>query len=255
MARLAFLFTLTFLLFTFSHARFITSESQHDVTPEKSESEFDPESAILLPSEKPHFEPPKFLDFKHDDDASGVASVPLTRIRFNPVNRHFPRRPLNPFRHKHNCRFHKRFRLLNPRFHQKRFISYGNDMILSNERSFDPESRGVVRQIEASWGSFDDDGTESKHHVGFMKPDHHDHEHHDEDHDHEHHDEDHDHEHHDEDHDHEKSITTTTTTTIITTAIITMERKKGMRQRSTRAGSWRSSGSILFIFEYTLHVI
>ncbi|TYI69226.1 hypothetical protein E1A91_D08G139800v1 [Gossypium mustelinum] len=201
MARLAFLFTLTFLLFTFSHARFITSESQHDVTPEKSES--DPESAILLPSEKPHFEPPKLLDFKHDDDASGVASVPLTRISFNPVNRHFPRRPLIPFRHKHNCRFHKRFRPLNPRFHQKRFISYGNDMILSNERRFDPESRGVVHQIEASWGSFDDDGTESKHHVGFMKPDHHDHEHHDEDHDHEHHDEDHDQEHHDEDHDHE----------------------------------------------------
>ncbi|KAB2069750.1 hypothetical protein ES319_A08G112500v1 [Gossypium barbadense] len=206
MARLAFLFTLTFLLFTFSQARFITSESQHDVTPEKSVTDFpesDPESAILLPSEKPHFEPPKLLDFKHDDDASGVASVPLTKISFNPVNRHFPRRPLIPFRHKHNCRFHKRFMPLNPRFHQKRFISYGNDMILSDERSFDPESRGVVRQIEARWGSFDDDGTESKHHVGFMKPDHHDHEHHDEDHDHEHHDEDHDHEHHDEE-DHEE---------------------------------------------------
>ncbi|GMI95543.1 hypothetical protein like AT5G41860 [Hibiscus trionum] len=172
MARLAFLFSLI-LLFTVSHARFFTAESEHD---DQTHTDL-PESttAILLPSERPDFKPPKLLDFK-----PGVGSVHFTRIRFHPVNRHFPRRPLFPyFRHKHNCRFHKRSRALNPRFHQKRFVSYGNDMILSDEeRRFEPESRGVVRQIEARWGSFHDDGAESKQHVDFMMShaqDHHQH--------------------------------------------------------------------------------
>ncbi|GMI76413.1 hypothetical protein HRI_001310600 [Hibiscus trionum] len=172
MARLAFLFAVLLLLFTFSHARFITAESDPDVTPDETHTDL-PESTttIFLPSQIPDSDPPKLLEFKHDDASetdSGVGSVPLTKIRFHPVNRRFPGRPLFPFRHKHNCRFHKRF-------HQKRLISYGNDMILSDERSFDPESRGVVPQIEARWGGF------------------HDHHHHEHEHEHKYEDE-HDHE-------------------------------------------------------------
>ncbi|KAK8618061.1 hypothetical protein V6N13_115936 [Hibiscus sabdariffa] len=202
MARLAFLFTVILLLFTLSHARFLTAESDHDVTPDKTLSDL-PESTttILLPSERSDFEPTKLLDFKHGDASetdSGIGSVPLTKIRFHPLIIHFPRRPMFPFRQKHDCRFHKRFRPLNPRFHQKRFISYGNDMILSHERSFDPESRGVVRQIEDRWGSFHDDGPESMQHLDH----HHHHHHHHHEHEHEH-DQDHDHEHGPHHHDHE----------------------------------------------------
>ncbi|XP_039010919.1 histidine-rich glycoprotein-like [Hibiscus syriacus] len=192
MAKLAFLFSI-FLLFTFSHARFLTADETPADLPES-----DPESttSILLPSQS--------HDFNHDDASKTgyrTGSLPLTRIRFQPVNRHFPRRPFFPFRHKHSCRYHKRFRPLNLRFHQKRFISYGNDMILSNYRSFDPESHGVVRQVEARWGSFHDDGSESKQHVDFMSH-HHDHE---DDHHHHHHDHDHDHDlDHEEDHHHHK---------------------------------------------------
>ncbi|XP_039035590.1 uncharacterized protein LOC120172100 [Hibiscus syriacus] len=132
MARLAFLFSL-FLLFTLSHARFLTADETSSDLPE-SNPESTTTTSIFLPSERPDL---------NNDDASGIGSIPLTRIRFLPVNRHFPRRPLFPFRHKHSCRFHKRFRTLNPRFHHKRFISYGNDMILSDDKSFDPESHGV----------------------------------------------------------------------------------------------------------------
>ncbi|OMO79724.1 hypothetical protein CCACVL1_13464 [Corchorus capsularis] len=113
MARLAVIFTVISLLFTISHARFI---QVHDVTPDETVNdlpEFDPEkaTAILLPSERPGFEPAKLIDFKHDDASeteSDVDSLPLTMVSFRPINRHFPRRPIIPFRHKHNCRLHKR---------------------------------------------------------------------------------------------------------------------------------------------------
>ncbi|XWS48812.1 hypothetical protein CRYUN_Cryun13aG0108700 [Craigia yunnanensis] len=202
MARFAVFFTVIFLLFTFSHARFFTAEPEQDVTPEETianlpESDPKTSTAILLPSERPGFEPAKIVDFKHDDASEtdpDVESDSLKTISFHPVNRHFPRRPLIPFRHKHNCRFHKRFRPLNPRFQQKRYISYGDDMILSDERTrFDPESRGVVRQIQTRWARFPDDGAESKEQVDFMKPHHHDHEH---EHDHDHDDDHHHHHHH-----------------------------------------------------------
>lgn len=221
MTRTAVLFTVIFLLFTFSYARFITVEPEHDVTtketdPDLTESDPKTTTSIRLPGEGPGFEPAKVVDFKHvDGDASktelDVDSIPLTTIRFHPVNRHFPRRPLIPFRHKHDCRFHNRFRPLNPRFQQKRYISYGNDMILSDERPrFDPESSGVVRQIQARWARFPDD---LKEHVDFMKLHDHEHEHdHDHDHENEHdvddimpqdHDPEHDHHHdHDDDHHH-----------------------------------------------------
>ncbi|XP_021292483.1 uncharacterized protein LOC110422790 [Herrania umbratica] len=148
MARLAVTFTVIFL-FTFSyHARFLTAEPEHDVTLEQTESKL-PESdskttnAVFLPSEKPGLESAEVVDFKPDalETVSDVDSVPLTEISFRPVNRHFPRRPMIPFRHKHNCRFHRRFRPLNRGLQQKRYISYGDDMILSDERTqFDPES-------------------------------------------------------------------------------------------------------------------
>ncbi|XP_022721258.1 uncharacterized protein LOC111278843 [Durio zibethinus] len=188
MARFSVLFTVIFLLFTFSHARFFTAETEHEVNPEESiidlpESDPKTTTAILLPSERPGFEPAKIVDFKHDDASetdSDVEFIPLTTISFHPVNRHFPRRPLIPFRHKHNCRFHKRFRPLNPRLQQKHRISYGDDMILSDGGTgFDPESR---------WPRFPDDATESKEHVDFLKPHHHDHEYdHEHDHDHDNH--------------------------------------------------------------------
>ncbi|XP_007040495.2 PREDICTED: urease accessory protein UreE [Theobroma cacao] len=205
MARLAVAFTVIFLFTFSSHARFLTAEQEHDVTLEETETKL-PESnpkttnAIFLPSEKPGFESAEVVDFKPDDaleTVSEVDSAPLTKISFRPVNRHFPRRPMIPFRHKHNCRFHKRFRPLNPRLQQKRYISYGDDMILSDEKSqFDPESRGVVRQIQPRWARFRDDGTESED-LDFIKPHHHDHDHdHDHEHEHEHDHDDHHHHHH-----------------------------------------------------------
>lgn len=197
MARLAVLFSVVFLLLSLSHARFLTVEPDHDVTSEETATElpeFDPltATAILLPSERSGFEPSKIVDFKHDDASETdtvVESVPLTKISFRPVNRHFPRRPLLPFRHKHNCRYHKRFRPWNPQFQQKHYISYGDDMILSDDKTrFDPKADVPVRQIQARWARFPDDGAESKEPVDFMKPHHHDHEHeHDHDEDHHHH--------------------------------------------------------------------
>ncbi|OMP02974.1 hypothetical protein COLO4_10683 [Corchorus olitorius] len=217
MARLAVIFTVISLLFTISHARFI---QVHDVTADETVNdlpESDPEkaTAILLPSERPGFEPAKVVDFKHDDASetdSDVDSMPLTTVSFRPINRHFHRRPMFPFRHKHNCRLHKRFRSLNPRFQQKRYISYGDDMILSDENSHvDPESRGFVRQIQARWARFPEDGVESKEARGFIKAHHHEHEEehdHDEDHYHHEHEEEHDHDddhhHHEHDHDHDE---------------------------------------------------
>ncbi|XVF12992.1 hypothetical protein REPUB_Repub08aG0168100 [Reevesia pubescens] len=202
MARLAVSFTVIFLLFTFSQAFFITVEPENYVNSEETVSdlpESDPKTttAILLPTERPGFEPAKIVDFKHEDASethSDVEADPLTMINFHPVNRHFPRRPLVPFRHKHNCRFYKRFRALNPRFQQKRFISYGNDMILSDKRPrFHPEPRGVVPQIQARWDRFTDDGAESQEHVDFIKLHHHGH---DNEHEHDHdHDDDHHHHH------------------------------------------------------------
>ncbi|XP_039051998.1 uncharacterized protein LOC120193609 [Hibiscus syriacus] len=124
MTRLAVLITVTFLSLTVTHARLNVPE--RTVIPEETVTDLPgPDhtttSVIDLPSEKP-------------DSDSDLDSFPLTMTSFRPINGHFPRHPLVPFRHKHDCHSHKRFRPSNPRSQRKRYISYGNDMVLSEER-------------------------------------------------------------------------------------------------------------------------
>ncbi|MFQ6632835.1 hypothetical protein Gotur_011237 [Gossypium turneri] len=180
-----------FLVFTLSQARFLTVEPELrrsvrqapflTVEPELGATAQDtisnvPDSdprtttiTILLSRDRPGSEPAaKLVDFKHGDvpeTDSDVVSVPLESISFRPVNRYF-------------SRYHQRFGPLNSRFHKKRYISYGDDMMLSDERTrFEPELRRSVRQVQASWSEFPGGGAESKVPVDFMKTHHHVHVH------------------------------------------------------------------------------
>ncbi|XP_016686343.1 uncharacterized protein [Gossypium hirsutum] len=182
-----------FLVFTLSQARFLTVEPELRRSVRQVQARFltvepelgataqdtisnvpdsDPRTTtitILLSGDRPGSEPAaKLVDFKHGDvpeTDSDVVSVPLESISFRPVNRYF-------------SRYHQRFRPLNLRFHKKRYISYGDDMILSDERTrFEPELRRSVRQVQASWSEFPGGGAESKVPVDFMKTHHHVHVH------------------------------------------------------------------------------
>ncbi|KAL1136925.1 hypothetical protein V6Z11_A12G272300 [Gossypium hirsutum] len=145
MARLAISFIVIFVLFTISHARFIVPDqavTSEEIVAGLPESDSTTTNVILLPNE----------------------------ISFRPVKGHFPRHPLIPFRNGHDCRYHRRFRPLNSRFQRKRYVSYGNGMALSDERSrSDPESIRLGNQMRGRGTRFPDNGAESKEHVDFRK--------------------------------------------------------------------------------------
>ncbi|KAE8657282.1 hypothetical protein F3Y22_tig00116996pilonHSYRG00372 [Hibiscus syriacus] len=145
MTRLAVLITVTFLSLTVTHARLNVPE--RTVIPEETVTDLPgPDhtttSVIDLPSEKP-------------DSDSDLDSFPLTMTSFRPINGHFPRHPLVPFRHKHDCHSHKRLRGFDPQMQERRVRFFNN-------------------------------GAKLKEHVDFMKPRHYNHEH-EHDHDDEHH--------------------------------------------------------------------
>ncbi|KAE8712786.1 hypothetical protein F3Y22_tig00110226pilonHSYRG00060 [Hibiscus syriacus] len=164
MSRLAVLFTVTFLSLTVTHARLIGPEQT--VIPEDTVTGLPGSDHIDLPGEKT--EPDSDLD-----------TVPLTMTSFRPINGHFPMHPLVPFRHKHDYHSHKRFRPSNPRFQRTRYISYGNDMVLSDERIgfVADQLRGFGPQIQARRDRFSNNGVDLKEHVDFRNPHHHNHEH------------------------------------------------------------------------------
>ncbi|KAL4347046.1 hypothetical protein GQ457_17G021820 [Hibiscus cannabinus] len=160
MARIVVFFTVICLVLTAAHGRFNVPEQT--VSPEETvtvlpKPDHTISNVIDLPSEKPDSEQDTAVDFKNYDTLeadSDLDSFPLTMTSFRPVNGHFPRQQLIPFRHKHDCHFHKRFKPSNPRFQRKRHISYGNDMVLSDEKT--------GPHIHSRRASFsDDDGAES----------------------------------------------------------------------------------------------
>ncbi|GMJ06212.1 hypothetical protein HRI_004290400 [Hibiscus trionum] len=190
MARIVVLFTVIFLVLTVTHGRFIVPEQT--ISPEETVTVLpEPRHTIIdLPSEKPDSEQAKTVDFKHYDTMEAdpdLDSFPLTMTSFRPVNGHFPRHPLVPFRHKHDCHFHKRFRPSNPRFQRKRYISYGNDVVLSDERTgFDTDQSDSLGP-KSRRARFSGNGAESKEHVEYFRKPRHDNREHEQEHDDEHH--------------------------------------------------------------------
>ncbi|KAK5782769.1 transcription factor ABORTED MICROSPORES-like [Gossypium arboreum] len=187
MAPFTVLLMVVFFVFTLSHAPFLIVEPELGSTAQDTVSNLpdsDPRTTtitILLSGDRPGSEPAaKLVDFKPGgvpETDSDVVSVPWESTSFRPVNRYF-------------SRYHHRFRPLNSRFHKKRYISYGDDMILSDERTrFEPELRRSVRQVQPSWSEFPGGVAESKVPVDFMKTHHHVHVHYlgDDQHQHQHH--------------------------------------------------------------------
>ncbi|KAK8520941.1 hypothetical protein V6N13_077071 [Hibiscus sabdariffa] len=188
MARIVVFFTVICLVLAVTHGRFIVPEQT--VSPEETvtvlpKPDHTISNVIDLPSEKPDSEQDTAVDFKNYDTLeadSDLDSFPLTMTSFRPVNGHFPRQQLIPFRHKHDCHFHKRFKPSNPRFQRKRYTSYDNDMVLSDEKT--------GPHIHSRRGGFSDDSAESMEDVEefFRKPRHYNNGHeHEQDHDDEHH--------------------------------------------------------------------
>ncbi|XP_039046692.1 uncharacterized protein LOC120186954 [Hibiscus syriacus] len=183
MAPLVVLFTVVFLVLTVTGARFILPEqtvSQEDT--DLPEPGHKITNVIDVPGEKRDSEPAKTVDIKLYETLgadSDLDSFPLTMTSFRPVNGQFPRHPLVPFRHKHDCHFHKKFRPSNPRLQRKRYISYGNDMVLPDERT--------GPHIQARRARFSDNSAESKEHVEYFRKPHHYNKEREQDHDDEHH--------------------------------------------------------------------
>ncbi|KAE8671584.1 Pectin lyase-like superfamily protein [Hibiscus syriacus] len=195
MAPLVVLFIVTFLFLTVTEARFILPEqtvNHEEIVTDLPEPGHKITNVIDLPGEKTGSEAAKTVDIKLYETLgadSDLDSFPLTMTSFRPVNGHFPRHPLIPFRHKHDCHFHRKIRPSNPRLQRKRHISYGNDMVLPDERSGfkTDQSRRLGPHIQARRGRFSDDGAESKEHVEYFRKPRHYNEEREQDHDDEHH--------------------------------------------------------------------
>ncbi|XP_055819590.1 uncharacterized protein LOC129888663 [Solanum dulcamara] len=138
-----------FLFFTLSIARTPLTQPENDVTHLKLPSEND----VILP-ELPHTLPESDdsavnvnIPSKSDhEDTRSVHSVPLTLVRFRPINRRFRFRSSLPFRLCHH---------LKPG--SQRQIPFGNDMILPSKRNIDFDKfvyRIGVRQIPSDRFSF-----------------------------------------------------------------------------------------------------
>ncbi|XP_009628593.1 uncharacterized protein [Nicotiana tomentosiformis] len=158
-----------FLLFTLSFARIPVSQPENDVTHLKLPSENDvirPEHPNTLPEfddSAPILSLPKSAD---NEETHSVHSMPLTLVKFRPINRRFRLRSNLPLR---LCRhhFHHRYPV------SRRQIPYGNDMILSSGKNIDFDKfvyRVGVREIPADQVNFphyhhddeDDDHKEEK---------------------------------------------------------------------------------------------
>lgn len=173
-----------FLFFTLSLAR--------DVTHLKLPSENDvirPELPNTLPESEDSVTTVSLPSKSDDEETRSVHPVPLTLVRFRPINRRFPLRSNLPFR---LCHHH--FHHLKPG--SRRQIPFGNDMILSSKRNIDFDKfvyRVGVRQIPSDRFNFHHDHYDDKQiwkflydreRFGEMKledqsPHHHHHHHHD----------------------------------------------------------------------------
>ncbi|XP_006352252.1 uncharacterized protein [Solanum tuberosum] len=138
-----------FLFFNLSLARTPFTQPENDVTHLKLPSENDvviPELPHTLP-ESDGSAPAVNIPSKSDhEDTRSVHSVPVTLVRFRPINRRFRLRSSLPFRLCHH---------LKPG--SQRQIPFGNDMILPSKRNIDFEkfvNRIGVRQIPSDPFSF-----------------------------------------------------------------------------------------------------
>lgn len=177
MARnLPFTVAVTALLFSFTlaTARYPLDLPENDVTSHDDNlanwSDSDPKvtATLILPSEKPESQPATAVEFESEEtehadsklpekvigtsesihersETESDKTVPLTVVTFRPINRHFPRRPLIPFRRAHRCRgshhHHNQFKPWgSSRFSGPQEVSYGSDMILSGgeDKGFSP---------------------------------------------------------------------------------------------------------------------
>ncbi|NP_001234113.1 uncharacterized protein LOC778318 precursor [Solanum lycopersicum] len=142
-------FAVLFLFFNLSLARTPFTQPENDVTHLKLPSENDlaiPELPHTLP-ESDDSAPAVNIPSKSDhENTRSVHSVPVTLVRFRPINRRFRLRSRLPFRLCHH---------LKPG--SQRQIPYGNDMILPSKRNIDFDkflNRIGVRQIPSDPFSF-----------------------------------------------------------------------------------------------------
>lgn len=142
-------FAVLFLFFNLSLARTPFTQPENDVTHLKLPSENDlaiPELPHTLP-ESDDSAPAVNIPSKSDhENTRSVHSVPVTLVRFRPINRRFRLRSRLPFRLCHH---------LKPG--SQRQIPYGNDMILPFKRNIDFDkflNRIGVRQIPSDPFSF-----------------------------------------------------------------------------------------------------
>ncbi|KAJ9173713.1 hypothetical protein P3X46_016823 [Hevea brasiliensis] len=200
-------------LFTFAHARAPLDQPENDVTSRDDRladlPESDPKATatIVLPSEKPESKsanvvkleseetestesklPGKEIgtseSFHEKSETETTVTVPLTLITFRPINRHFLRRPLIPFRRGHRCRGrYQHHNQLKPwgglRFKSPREVYFGNDMILSGGKDL---GLAGPRQIPVRWTRFNHGGNrfsfvndESRREEMIKRPHHHQH--------------------------------------------------------------------------------
>lgn len=138
-----------FLFFTLSLARTPSTHPENDVTHLKLPSEEDvnlPELPHTLP-ESDDSTPTSNLPTKSDHEETRSAHpVPLTLVRFRPINRRFRLRYSVPFRLCHHLKTGS-----------QRQIPFGNDMIVPSKRNIDFDKLGYrvgVRQIPSDRFSF-----------------------------------------------------------------------------------------------------
>ncbi|KAF3448691.1 hypothetical protein FNV43_RR09404 [Rhamnella rubrinervis] len=172
MAKLVLTIAVICVFFAFSHARTPADLPVADVITDESLNDHLETATLRLPSERDESEPVTKVEwvresteskrpettesFDKPDESEPSDSVPLTVISFRPINRHFPRRPFPlTFRRGHPCRHsHPQFKPWDPR-PQRREVSYGNDMIVSDELRFKPVSHNEDQpQIPARWSTF-----------------------------------------------------------------------------------------------------
>lgn len=146
MARPAFTFAVLFFLFAFSGAHLQVYSTENDVTDHDSSKSMpvtDSNPAILLPSEKPESADESASAEIEAANVDNLVHVTLTEpgtfVSFRPINRHFRVNRQFPLRYTRRRPCRHFVKPVNPR---SREISYGNDMILSNnnnDRDLDPE--------------------------------------------------------------------------------------------------------------------
>ncbi|KAL1532770.1 hypothetical protein AAHA92_32739 [Salvia divinorum] len=102
----------------------------------------DADPALRLPSEPINTQAAAKTNTEIDPNFADVSAVPMTKITFRPVNRHFLKRP---------CRHHFKFY---PTMRDNQQIPYGNDMLIASGENSDFKQHvghGGGKRIPGRW--------------------------------------------------------------------------------------------------------